>query len=182
MSRREKRSSAPAYTLIDISGLPKDVQRDIIDDANAGGGEYGVRVVEEMVNGGARAPIYGVYKGEEAERWAAAKKDLGISAEEIDDKEVQGAASFDDSDPRRQAALREAAAQRAAAEADRIRASENREVEAITGSDGATDGHATNIVDTTLDSEATNEVSDLDDEDEAETKPATRRAKNRAPR
>lgn len=187
--RNSKKDTRAAYTLVDLSDLDIDLQKDIIEDANAGGGEYGIRVVEEVVNGGARAPIYGYYKeGPDAERWAAAKTELGISGSEIADGDVAGAAVAV-VDPRREAAIREAAAQNAEAEADRIRAGESEALRAITGDDdevdtgrprtrsgpsGATDGHATNIVDSTLDPNATNEAADAENQDAEGTAKTTK--------
>lgn len=182
MVRRLKSAvAAAAYTLVDLSDLDTDLQKDIIEDANAGGGEYGIRVVEESVNGGARAPIYGYYKdGPDAKRWEDAKTELGISGSEIADGDVVGAIGVDISDPRREAALREAAAQQAEAQADRIRAGEADAIRSITGdgeeeedtgrprvragADSATDNHATNIVDTTLSPDATNEAADAENQ------------------
>ncbi len=174
--------SSAAYTLVDLSDLDDETRKDIIEDASAGGGNYGVRVVEEVVNGGASAPLYGYYKdGPDAERWAKAKKELGISATEVDDGEVSSGAGGPSTDPRREAALREAAAQRVEAEADRIRAGEDAEVAAITGEEtsvraganSATDNHTTNIVDSTLDSDAENEVNDVASSSKA-AKPKTK--------
>lgn len=175
MGRRERQNAPAAYTLVDISELPDEIRDDIIEDANAGGGQYGIRVVEESVNGGARAPIYGYYRdGEDAERWTKAKKKFNLSAAEVDDGDVVGA-GVDITDPRREAAIREGAAQRAEQQADRIRAGEDAEVEAITGdklgvragADSATDGHAQNIVDTTLDPNSTNEAADAENQEAA---------------
>jgi hypothetical protein len=173
---RNARSSAAAYTLIDISGLPKELQDEIVQDAAAGGADYGVRVVEESVNGAARAPLYGVYKGEDEERWTEAKKELGISASKVDDADVS-AASGPDADPRREAALREAAAQRAAAEADRIRASEDAEVVAVTGTD-----HPTNIVDTGLSEDAENRVEDAENQEGGHADRPAKASKSKTPR
>jgi hypothetical protein len=161
---RSLAASAAAYSLVDLSDLDPELRDDIILDASEGGGLYGIRVVEESVNGAARAPIYGVYKdGPDAERWEKAKKTLGISGETVDDSEVYAGAGVV-VDPRREAALREAAAQRAAATADAIRAGEDVELEAIAGaapagSRAALD-HTANIVDTTLAADATNEAHD----------------------
>jgi hypothetical protein len=162
---RSLAASAAAYSLVDLSDLDPELRDDIILDASEGGGLYGIRVVEESVNGAARAPIYGVYKdGPDAERWANAKKKLGISGEDVDDAEVYATAGVV-VDPRREAALREAAAQRAAATADAIRAGEDADVNAITGAAPAGTpaprwDHTANIVDTTLAADATNEAHD----------------------
>lgn len=163
MARRSKDVSA-AYTLIDLSDLPDDVRQDIIEDATGGGGnEYGVRVVEEAVNGPARQALFGVYKGDDADKWAAAKEELGISGSEVDDAEVTG---IDTLDPRREAALRQAAIERAGAEAERIRTAEEADIAEIVGDEGEERAssvapqlsHTANIVDDRLDREATNVV------------------------
>lgn len=134
--RAQHSGRSAAYTLVDLSGLHKETRDDIIRDAREGGGIYGVRVVEESVNGGARAPIFGVYNdGPDAERWVDAKKKLGISGEEIDDAQVYAGAGVEVLDPRKEAAIREAAAQKAEREADAIRSAENRDVRQITGED-----------------------------------------------
>lgn len=161
-----------AYTLVDLSELDEKTKNRLLEDANAGGGQYGVRVVEEVVNGGARAPIYGYYRdGPDADRWAKAKKDLGISADDVDDSEVVPAQP-DINDPRREAALREAAAISAMNEAERLRNNAARSVAEVTGEDeegadrvasdttgtAADNTHTANIVDDTLARDATNEA------------------------
>lgn len=174
--RRQVRSTA-AYTLVDLSDLHPDLRKDIIEDAHEGGGTYGIRVVEESVNGPARAPIYGYYNdGPDAERWANAKKEVGIEGAEIPDDEVynaSGASGIEVTDPAREAALRQQAEERAAAEAAAARSAEDAEVSAITGdTDGEDNGnadrsvrvplqsHHANIVDETLAADATNEAGD----------------------
>lgn len=133
---RQQHRSKAAYTLVDLSDLDEELRKDIILDASEGGGIYGVRVVEEAVNGGARAPIYGVYNdGPDAERWAAAKDKLGLSGEQVDDSEIYQGAGVEVTDPRREAALRQAAAEQATGEAERLRSAERTEVAAITGDD-----------------------------------------------
>lgn len=186
-----RETSKAAYTLVDLSDLHPETRKDIIRDAYEGAGLYGVRVVEESVNGGARAPIFGVYNdGEDAERWTAAKKELKLGSSEVDDDTVI-TGDVDVNDPRREAAIREAAAQAANAEADAIRAGEAEAIASIVGDDadagderqppnrsaqrtGATDGHPTNIVDATLSEDAENRVEDLD------TRKTTK--KNKAPK
>lgn len=183
-------STAAAYTLVDLGSLEDDeLRKDIIEDANAGGGNYGIRVVEEVVNGGARAPLYGYYRdGPDADKWNAAKKELGLSATDVDDSTVAAGAGGLPVDPRREAALREQAAQTAEAEADRIRAGEDAEVLAVTGetdsastvrggADSATDSHPTNIVDSTLDPDATNRVEDADAAEKPKAKSTTKTPK-----
>lgn len=172
--------SNAAYTLVDLSGLDPEDRKAIENDAANGGRTYGVRVVEEAVFGGARSPLYGVYKdGPDAERWAAAKKEYGLGSTEVEDASVlPGGLGVD---PRREAALREAAAQRAAAEADAIRAGEEAAIREITGESGDDThaGHSTadararmeptaNIVDTTLSQDASNEAANAGPADEAD--------------
>lgn len=189
----QRKSSAAAYSLLDLSELDEDLRKDIIEDAHAGGGVYGIRVVEESVNGPARAPIYGVYKeGPDADRWSDAKKELGISGSEIDDSEVYaGVGSRLVPDERREALLREQAAQRAEAEADAIRSGERAAVEEIAG-EGSADlripapapsiarmDHPINQVDPTLDPNATNEAANAENQEPsaAPAKPKTKTPK-----
>lgn len=189
--RRE--THAPAYTLLDISELDEELRKDIIEDARAGGGLYGVRVVEESIFGGASAPIYGVYKdGPDADRWAKAKKELGISGSEIADGDVvAGAGAVEITDPRREAALREQAAQRVEAEAARIRAGEDAEVARITGEEvdntAGVDAQSrmeprANTTDPTLDPNAENEAANAENQEDTQTSRSTRRQSNKAPK
>ena len=187
---REQNRSKAAYTLVDLSDLEDDLRKDIILDANEGGGTYGIRVVEESVNGGARAPIYGVYnEGPDAERWTEAKDKLGISGEEVDDGDVYAGAGIEVTDDRKAAALREGAALKAAQDAEALRSAENRDVAAITGDeDGdiaarkapAPLDHTANIVDPGAIG-AENEVSkasnQADEEASTTTKPKTKTPK-----
>ena len=172
--RAQHHGKSAAYTLVDLSDLHKETRDDIIADAREGGGVYGVRVVEESVNGGARAPIYGVYNnGPDAERWADAKKKLGLGSTEVDDSAVYAGASVEVTDPRKEAALREAAAQKAEQDAEAIRSAENRGVRQITGEDEDDDeadtrpltaarlDHPANIVDPDA-IDAENEVSNAE--------------------
>lgn len=124
---RDATKSKAAYTLVDLSDLPADVRQEVMEDALAGGGEYGVRVVEEVHNGAARAQIFGYYHADQ-EKWDEAKKELGITGSEVEDGEVTGEAG---EDPRAQAALRQAAEQRASAEADAIRTAEDESVRQV---------------------------------------------------
>lgn len=196
MARRNRAHlSAAAYTLVDLSGLDNETRQTITEDAYAGGGQFGVRVVEESVNGGARAPIFGYYKGgEEEERWQEAKDELGISASEVDDSEAYAASGVEVLDGRRAAALREAAAEQAAAEADAIRSGEARAIGEIAGDDAEaqeletrtslSQHHRGNIVDDTLARDATNvEGTDGEDvgsiDDGAKT---TKKSTNKAPK
>ena len=115
--------SAAAYKLVDLSSLHKTTRKDILEDALAGGGLYGIRVVEEHVNGAARAPVYGVYNdGPDADKWATAKQELDIDG-----------AAVEIHDPKREGALRGAAQGKAAAEATRVRKKEAEAVGAIVG-------------------------------------------------
>ncbi len=168
--RRQNRSRA-AYTLVDLSDLHPDLQKDIIADANEGAGAYGIRVVEESVNGPARAPIYGYYNdGPDAERWAAAKKELDIEGAEVADGDVYTSAGIEINDAAREAALREQAAARALAEAEAIRTAEDRDVSAITGDTDDQPAptrippqtHHGNIIDEGLAEDATNEAADAE--------------------
>jgi len=131
---RKQQTAKAAYTLVDLSDLDDELRKDIILDANEGGGIYGIRVVEESVNGGARAPIYGVYnEGPDADRWADAKKKLGITGEDIDDSEVYSGAGLEVTDARKEAAIRQAAREKALTDAENLRSSESRAVSEITG-------------------------------------------------
>lgn len=182
-----------AYTLVDLNSIEDDeLRNDIIDDAvGGGGGRYGIRVVEEVVNGGARAPIFGYYKdGPDADRWENAKKELGFTSSDVDDGEVIPP-QIEVTDARREAAIREHAAEVANVEAARERVAEDDEVAAITGSadDRTTAARAAqqprgNIVDTTLASDATNRVDDPDREegDSGDGKPASKKSTNKAPK
>lgn len=192
----DRNVSSAAYTLVDLSGLHKETRDDIVRDALEGGGLYGIRIVEESVNGAARAPIFGFYRnGADEERWLNAKKELGLDSTEIDDGAV-APTDIEITDARQEAALREAAAQRANAEADKIRAGEAEAIAAITGDDGdegrepstpnlsanrtgAVDGHATNVVDTTLAKDATNKASEAGSSAKAEP---NRGRNNKAPK
>ena len=169
---RERNQSRQAYTLVDVNSIEDDeLRKDILLDASEGGGIYGIRVVEESVNGPIRAPIYGYYNDtEHSERWAKAKDLLGLAGDEVDDSEVRAGA--DVLDPRREAALRTQAEEAAASAAERQRAAEDSEVAAVTGGDTVS-----NITDATLDPNATNRADDPDAADAGKT--ATR---NKAPK
>src|SRR6478736_4440190 len=54
-------SSKAAYTLVDLSELDPEVRREILEDAEGGGGVYGIRVVDEH-------------------KWEAAKEEFGITS------------------------------------------------------------------------------------------------------
>lgn len=134
MARDPKKSKA-AYVLVDLSDLPADIKQEVLEDALAGGGEYGVRVVEEVHNGPARAQIFGVYD-HDADKWDEAKKELGITGSEVEDGEVVATETHS---PLEEAALRQKAEQMALAEADRIRTAEDAEVQAIVDGTGQMD-------------------------------------------
>jgi len=175
---RKQNASRQAYTLVDVHSIEdKELRDDILLDASEGGGIYGLRVVEESVNGPIRAPIYGYYNGtEHADRWADAKKKLGFGAEEIDDNEVRGGGPVDVNDARTEAALRLQAEEAARVQAERQRADEEDEVAQITGGETKS-----NITDPTLAQDATNRADDPEASDAAE-KAAAKAAKNKAPR
>lgn len=189
---RKERQSKAAYTLVDLSDLDEDLRKDIMRDAVEGGGIYGIRVVEESVNGGARAPIYGVYNdGPDADRWNTAKQKLDIEGDEVDDSSVYSGAGVEVTDPRKEAALREGAAIKAEQEARRLRAAEVDEVTAITGdTDEETAArrssapppldHPANIVDPGAigaENEASHAENQTDEEPSAASKPKTRTPK-----
>jgi hypothetical protein len=173
---RKQNQSRQAYTLVDINSIDDDeLRKDIILDASEGGGIYGLRVVEEAVNGPIRAPIYGYYNGTEFEdRWNSAKDKLGLSGEEVDDAEVRGGP--DVTDPRREAALREQAEESADVAAQRQRAAEDADVAQVTGGETKS-----NITDPTLDPAATNRADDPDAAAAAEAA-AVKASKNKAPK
>lgn len=149
-----------AYTLVDLSDVEPDVRKKLIEDANAGGGTYGLRVVEEVINGSARVPIYGYYRdGPDEELWSSAKKDLGLSADDVDDDDVVPAQL--EPDAAKEAALREEAARQATDLAERIRAKDDAAVEEIVGA----------IDETVLNPEA-----------DSSAKEAEKLAKNKAPK
>lgn len=183
---------AAAYTLVDLSDLDPKVQKQLLEDANAGGGQYGLRVVEEVINGGARAPIYGYYhSGPDAELWDTAKKDLGITASDVDDGEVLPQQP-DATDPQRAALLREQARLSANNEAERLRASAARNVADVTGEDvadvlggdgaGVNPTHMSNIMDDTLSPDATNRAEEAGSAEEAAAASEGKTTKNKAPK
>lgn len=99
---RGDRSKA-AYRHIDLSVLPDEHRAEILSDADAGGREFGLQVVEVIHNGPAQAPIYGVYYHDEP-LWDDAKKEFGI--------EEDGDVEKDLTDQAEHRAAEEAAAQR----------------------------------------------------------------------
>lgn len=166
---RDRSKSKQAYTLVDINSIEDDeLRKDIILDASEGGGIYGIRVVEESVNGAIRAPLYGYYNNtEHADRWTKAKEELGLAGEEVDDAEVRGGP--DATDERREAALREQAEEAAAVQAQRQRAAEDADVAQVTGGDTKS-----NTTDPTLAPDATNRADD--------PKVAAAKSANKAPK
>jgi uncharacterized protein YuzE len=176
---RRQNASQQAYTLVDVNSIDDDeLRKDILLDASEGGGIYGIRVVEESVNGPIRAPVYGYYNGTEFEdRWNAAKDQLGLGAEEVDDAAVRGGGgALDVTDPRTEAALREQAEESARVQADRQRASEDSEVAQVTGQEVKS-----NITDPTLSPDATNRADDPAAA-AAASDAAAKAAKNKAPK
>lgn len=120
-----KPTSKAAYKLVDLEGLDRETRNSIIEDAQLGGGTYGIRVVEESVNGPARAPIYGYYMGTaDEERWEEAKAELGIDPLTVEASDEEK--------------LREAANNRATEEAEKASAAEDAEV-ALIVKDGQTE-------------------------------------------
>lgn len=69
--------SAPAYRHVDITCIPEEHREEILSDADAGGKDFGLVVVEIAHNGPAQTNIYGVYKHDE-ERWLEAQAELGF--------------------------------------------------------------------------------------------------------
>lgn len=120
-----KPSSSAAYKLVDLNGLDPETRQAITEDAQLGGGTYGIRIVEESINGPARAPVYGYYKDTaDEERWEAAKSELGIDPLTVEAGDEE--------------ALRVAAAQRSADEAEKANAAEEDEI-ALIVKDGQTE-------------------------------------------
>lgn len=115
-----RKSALPAYTKVDLSRFTPEQRAILIEDAATGGAEYGIRVVEEVINGGASFPLYGWYHTDEVadKKWTEAREELGISDEEIDEDQLD-----------------EAARVSADAEAARIRAAEEAREREITHTD-----------------------------------------------
>jgi hypothetical protein len=80
-----RRASKAAYFLVDTNTIPAEHRAEIMDDVAMGGGEFGLRVVEEVHNGPARSQILGVYFGPDEEKWTAAKAEFGIADVETDE-------------------------------------------------------------------------------------------------
>lgn len=121
------RKSKAAYRLVDLSELSDEQRRDVIEDAMMGAGEYGVREVEVVHNGPARQSIYGVYFGPDEAKWETALKEFGEEPEELSEEEQEA----------REEVLRGRQQEIAAAEAERVREAEEREVRRIAGDDAA---------------------------------------------
>lgn len=132
MARKER--SKAAYFLVDLSELDADVRQELIEDAQAGGGEYGLRVVEMVYNGPAQSPIYGVYFVDQ-EKWNGAKDEFNIGSADVDDSEVHSTNAPVDS--RSEAAVRQAAIDEANAAADKVNAAEAENLDAIVSDDTA---------------------------------------------
>lgn len=115
--------SRPAYNVVDISNFSEEVQVVLKEDAADGGTQYGLRVVEEYINGPSRSQVYGVYGGEDAEKWQAALGEIGQENIGNDEEAVRAVAE-------------EAAAADAAAKAS----AQERSVRAVTDKEGDTKG------------------------------------------
>lgn len=116
--------SRAAYTLVDLSEVPSQYLQAILEDAALGGGEYGVRVVEESVNGGASHPIYGVYE-HDVEKWEEAKLEMEVGTFTMTEEEIA----------EREEKLRGQAAAVAQAQANALDAADAVQVAAVTGDD-----------------------------------------------
>lgn len=127
MQQLQRKSSAAAYFLVDLSELSAETRQMIMEDAYAGGGDYGVTVVEEIHNGPARQPIFGVYfdtpetalEKQSERKWGETKATLGLST-----------ATDAEADPE---ALRAKADAVATASAEATQAAEDAELRRITG-------------------------------------------------
>jgi hypothetical protein len=102
---RHRKNSEPAYRLVDLSILDPADRTEVIEDAVAGGADFGVKVVEINHNGPAQTNVYGVYvKGAEGEKhsdlekWEAFLEDVGVSEDAVDEETIRAAsaASADD--------------------------------------------------------------------------------------
>jgi hypothetical protein len=127
--RRNERGKA-AYFLVDLAALSDEDRQLVFDDALMGGGDYGVRVVEEVINGPATQPIYGVYYGPDEEKWAQAQADFAAAP--------AGEPVENETDEEREERLRAAAERQASVDADAQRAAEEAELQRITKEDADT--------------------------------------------
>lgn len=80
-----RKKSEAAYFLVDVNTIPVEHRMEVLEDASMGGADTGLRIVEEIHNGPARAPIYGVYHFDK-EKWDATKAELGIEDVEVDEE------------------------------------------------------------------------------------------------
>ena len=119
--RERERLSTAAYRVIDIESIPEEHREQIMDDANGGGGLFGLRVVEIAINGPAQFPIYGVYDVDD-EKWGDAQEDFGFTEKTCDSDEDHEA---------REKRIADEAAQKADAAAAAAKAKEDAELEAI---------------------------------------------------
>lgn len=76
--------SAAAYRHVDVTCIPQEHREEILNDAEAGGREFGLCVVEQAHNGPAITNIYGVYKGDAEAAWELTKEEFGFSEENPD--------------------------------------------------------------------------------------------------
>lgn len=119
-----RQNGEAAYVIVDLSTIEDgEVRQMILDDANAGGAGFGIRIVEAFQNGPATTSIYGYYKSPnpDEENWNETKAEYGLS--------VDAAEAADDN------AVREAAAGTAQSEADLARAAEEGELGQIVADD-----------------------------------------------
>jgi hypothetical protein len=69
--------SAAAYRHVNISSIPVEAREEILSDADAGGKDFGLVVVEVAYNGPAQTNIYGVYAKDE-DLWLSAQAEFGF--------------------------------------------------------------------------------------------------------
>lgn len=124
-----------AYRFVDLKALEPLVRAEVTEDAQAGGGNYGLKVVEEAVDGPSRVPIYGVYFGDDEEKWREAQRRLQVRD-----------GSLVDIDEEAEDALRAEASAGADAEAAAIRRKEEAAVTAVTGGDEDDQAQAAQVV------------------------------------
>ena len=116
-------SSKAAYFVVDANKLHKEMR----EDALMGGSQFGVRVVEEAVNGIARQPVFGVY-------YNVLAKDGKTKLSNDEDKFVEACAEFGIELPTAdEDAVRQEAEAAAAADAEAVRRQEEEAVRAVTG-------------------------------------------------
>jgi hypothetical protein len=68
-------SKQAAYTVVDVSGYPRQMRDALQADAISGGQVYGLIMVEFRVNGPMTEPVFGYYP-ETAELWATSLKEF----------------------------------------------------------------------------------------------------------